>query len=125
MMKLHSLGTAANCGQCGQPSKALYAETTHAAIHLGQGLCPTCHKAQAVPLQVEHTERAWRRRPGRSLVGMVEDERELMRGKLTGAVTEASAEVRAEIVEMAPVIEATEEVGEEKDEGDGDEGGSL
>jgi len=124
-MKLHSLGTAVKCGKCGCPSHALYAETSHAAIHLGQGVCPTCYGAPAAPLQIEHTERAGRRRPGRNLVGMVEDERELMRGRLTGVGTEARAEASAELVEVAPVIEATEEVDEEKDEGHGSESGPL
>jgi len=113
-MKLHSLGTAVKCGKCGCPSHALYAETSHAAIHLGQGVCPTCYGAPAAPLQIEHTERAGRRRPGRNLVGMVEDERELMRGRLTGATVEQDTEECAECAD--PV---------EENKGNGDEGGSL
>lgn len=120
MMKLHSFGTAVNCGQCGQPCYTLYAESPHAAIHLGQGVCPTCYKVQAIQPQVERTVKPERRRTGRSLVGMVEDEREreLMRGQLTGATVEQAAEECTERAEecASPV---------EESEGDGSEGGSL
>jgi len=114
MMKLHSFGAAVNCGRCGQPRHTLYAESSYAALYLGQGVCPACYQVPAVTPQVEHTVKPERRRSGRSLVGMVEDERELMRGRLTGATVEQDTEECAECAD--PV---------EENKGNGDEGGSL
>jgi len=120
MMRLHSFGTAVNCGRCGQPCRTLYAESPHAAIYLEQGICPACYAVPPIQPQVEHTVKPERKRTGRSLVGMVEDEREreLMRGQLTGATVELDAEEPAERAEesASPV---------EESEGNGNEGGSL